>query len=250
MINLLDIHVSFDGQSALEGLSLTVMDGTLLGIIGPGGSGKSTLCRVICGLVEPQSGMVMINKVNLDSVGRKGLEEIQKQIGVQFQNDALFEHMTVLQNVEYPLFRLTNQNPTEVEMRAIERIAMVGLSGFENRFPRNLSGGQRKRVALARACVTEPPILICDDPTAGLDPVTSRQILDMIAGIRYQTKSTVIVVSSDVVGLLSVSQRIALVWEGNIIEEDTPSGFRLSTRPEVQRFLNDAKLPFQGWTWD
>ena len=128
----------------------------------------------------------------------------------------------------------------------MERVAMVGLSGFEDRYPNSLSGGQRRRVALARACVTDPLILICDDPTAGLDPVTSRRILDMIAGIRYQTGNTVIVASSDVPGMLSVCERAALMWSGRIIEEGVPADFMRSERDEVKRFLDDARLPFGG----
>jgi phospholipid/cholesterol/gamma-HCH transport system ATP-binding protein len=137
----------------------------------------------------------------------------------------------------------------KIKARAIEMISMVGLSGFAERLPNRLSGGQRRRVALARACVTEPPVLICDDPTAGLDPVTSRKILDMIAGIRYQTNSTVIVVSSDVNGLLSISARVAVVWNGKVIEEETPAALAESNRAEVMRFLDDARLPLEGGLW-
>ena len=250
MIDLLDIHVSHDGVPALCGLSLHVGKGALLGIIGPGGSGKSTLCRVVAGLVHADSGVAIVNGVDYSTASRRELQAAQRQIGVQFQNDALFEHMTVLDNVCYPLTRLTTLDRPAIEGRAREHIAMVGLAGFEDRLPNRLSGGQRRRVALARACVTDPPILLCDDPTAGLDPVTSRQILDMIAGIRYQSGSTVLVVSSDVVGLFSVSTRIALVWGGKVLEEETTAGFKQSRREEVVRFLDDARLPFAGWSWD
>jgi len=250
MINLVNTHIAFEGEKALDGLSLSVKGGTLLGIMGPGGCGKSTLCKVACGLVIPDSGVVMINGVDIIRADRKTLEGVHRQCGVQFQNDALFEHMTVLANVEYPLHRLTSLGKHEISARAVEHLAMVGLSGFEDRAPNRLSGGQRRRVALARACVTNPKILICDDPTAGLDPVTSRVILDLIVGIQYQIQSTVLVVSSDIVGLLSVSHRAALVWEGKIIEEGTPSEIRESKKREVVRFLDDARLPFRGWTWD
>ena len=246
MINLVNIHRSFDGEKALDGLTLFVPRGTLLGIIGPGGCGKSTLCKVACGLIRPDVGAVVVDGVDLVRADRKKLLDVQRRCGVQFQNDALFEHMTVLANVEYPLRRLTDLGRGEVKARAVERLAMVGLSGFEDRYPNNLSGGQRRRVALARACVTDPLILICDDPTAGLDPVTSRRILDMIAGIRYQIRNTVIVVSSDVPGMLSVCERAALMWSGRIIEEGMPADFMRSERQEVKRFLDDARLPFGG----
>ncbi|MBN2673526.1 MAG: ATP-binding cassette domain-containing protein [Deltaproteobacteria bacterium] len=250
MIDLLDIHVGYGGHKALDGLSLHVNDGVLLGIIGPGGCGKSTMCRVIAGLVQPDAGEVFVNRCNFRTCNRHELQSAQKDIGVQFQNDALFEHITVLENVEYPLKRLTDLRAGEIEAKAVETLAMVGLSGFEHRLPNRLSGGQRRRVALARACITRPGLLICDEPTAGLDPQTSRTILDMIAGIRYQTKCTVLVVSSDVVGLVSISNRIALVWSGKVIEEDSTTVFRQSERKEVQRFLDDARLPFAGWAWD
>ncbi|MBN2719129.1 MAG: ATP-binding cassette domain-containing protein [Deltaproteobacteria bacterium] len=250
MIDLLDVRVSYSGQEALDGLSLHVSKGALLGVIGPGACGKSTMCRVIAGLVQPDSGEVFVNRCNFRTCSRHELQTMQRNIGVQFQNDALFEHLSVLDNVAYPLTRLTAMAPSEIEGRAMESLATVGLAGFENRLPNRLSGGQRRRVALARACITRPAILICDEPTAGLDPQTSRTILDMIAGIRYQTKSTVVVVSSDVVGLFSISSRIALVWNGKIIEEDSTTVIRQSERAEVQRFLDDARLPFAGWTWD
>jgi phospholipid/cholesterol/gamma-HCH transport system ATP-binding protein len=246
MINLVNIHRSFDGEKALDGLTLFVPRGTLLGIVGPGGCGKSTLCKVACGLIRPDVGAVVVDGVDLVRADRKKLLDVQRRCGVQFQNDALFEHMTVLANVEYPLRRLTDLGRGEVKARAMERLAMVGLSGFEDRYPNNLSGGQRRRVALARACITDPPILICDDPTAGLDPVTSRRILDMIAGIRYQIRNTVIVVSSDVPGMLSVCERAALMWSGRIIEEGMPADFMRSERQEVKRFIDDARLPFGG----
>jgi phospholipid/cholesterol/gamma-HCH transport system ATP-binding protein len=246
MINLVNIHRSFDGEKALDGLTLFVPRGTLLGIVGPGGCGKSTLCKVACGLIRPDVGAVVVDGVDLVRADRKKLLDVQRRCGVQFQNDALFEHMTVLANVEYPLRRLTDLGRGEVKARAMERLAMVGLSGFEDRYPNNLSGGQRRRVALARACITDPPILICDDPTAGLDPVTSRRILDMIAGIRYQIRNTVIVVSSDVPGMLSVCERAALMWSGRIIEEGVPADFMRSERQEVKRFIDDARLPFGG----
>ncbi len=250
MIRLVNVHRSFDGIKALDGLDLHVAKGTLLGMMGPGGCGKSTLCKVICGLIKPDLGVVFLAGTDMVQADSKTIQDIQSRIGVQFQNDALFEHMTVLANVEYPIKRLTKTDSREIRIRATEYLAMVGLAGFEEQSPNVLSGGQRRRVALARACVTEPDLLICDDPTAGLDPVTSRRILDMIAGIRYQAQNTVVVVSSDVTGLLSVSDRVALMWEGKVIAEDTTASFENNERREVRRFLNDAKLPPGAMNWE
>jgi phospholipid/cholesterol/gamma-HCH transport system ATP-binding protein len=249
MIRFENVHLSFDGEKALDGLSLSVPGGVFFGVMGPGGCGKSTLARVICGLLAPDGGAAFVDGVDVVRAGRREIDALQRGIGVQFQNDALFEHMTVLENVEYPLRRLTALPGAELRDRAMERLAMVGLDGFEGRLPNRLSGGQRRRVALARACVTDPRLLVCDDPTAGLDPVTSRRILDMIVGIRYQTGSTVVVVSSDVVGLLSVCDAAALMWEGRVIVEGSPSSFGASPSPQVQRFLADARLPFGDAPW-
>ena len=243
MISLVNVHRSFEGIAALKGISLKVARGQILGLMGPGGSGKSTLCKVISGLLKPDSGVVFVAEVDMVKANRKTLQQVQARIGVQFQNDALFEHMSVLENVAYPMKRLTAEGHKAITYRAMERLAVVGLSGFEGRFPSELSGGQRRRVALARACAADPDILICDDPTAGLDPVTSRRILDMIVGIRYQLNNTVVIVSSDVLGLLSVVDRAALVWDGLIVAEDAPSKFWRDERKQVKRFIDDAKLP-------
>ncbi len=249
MIRLANVHRSFDGTRALRGIDLHVPEGTLLAVVGPGGCGKSTLCKVICGLVRPDTGVVLVGGVDLSRTGRAERLALQRRCGVQFQNDALFEHLTVLENVVYPLRRLTSLGQREREVRALERLAMVDLSGFEDRLPNRLSGGQRRRVALARACVTDPEILICDDPTAGLDPVTSRRILDMIAGIRSQVRSTVVLVSSDVVGAMSVAERLALIWDGRVMASGTPSAFENNPMPEVRRFLDDARLPVEVCRW-
>lgn len=243
MISLVNVCHSFDGIPALKGPSLNVAEGAMLGIIGPGGAGKSTLCKVICGLLRPDSGVVFTAGQDMMKADRAARRKTQSRIGVQFQNDALFEHMTVLENVEYPLRRLTKLTANEIRYQAVERLAMVGLSGFEDRLPNQLSGGQRRRTALARACVTNPDLLICDDPTAGLDPVTSRRILDMIVGIHYQANNTVVIVSSDVIGLLSVVDKAALLWDGLITAEGAPGVFWRDERKLVKRFMDDAKLP-------
>jgi len=249
VIKLVNVQCSFDGVRALDSVTLFVNKGSLLGIMGPGGSGKSTLCKVACGLVQPESGAVVVDGVDIIHAGRRKLQEVQKRCGVQFQNDALFEHMTVLDNVAYPLQRLTELGGDEIKKKSAERIAMVGLAGFEDRLPNRLSGGQRRRVALARACVTDPQILICDDPTAGLDPVTSRRILDMIADIRVKTKSTVIIVSTDIPGLLSVCDEVALIWDGKVAQQGSPASLKSSDNEMLQRFLDDARLPIGENSW-
>jgi phospholipid/cholesterol/gamma-HCH transport system ATP-binding protein len=246
---MVNVHRSFEGVRALNGVDLHVPEGALLGVVGPGGCGKSTLCKVICGLVRPDTGVLIVGGTDLGRAGRTELLALQRRCGVQFQNDALFEHMTVLETVTYPLRRLTRLGEQEQEARAVERLAMVGLTGFEGQLPSRLSGGQRRRVALARACVNDPEFLICDDPTAGLDPVTSRRILEMIAGIRYQVRSTVVVVSSDVPGVMSVAGSLALVWEGRVLASGTPSEFERNPLPQVRRFLDDARLPPEIRAW-
>jgi phospholipid/cholesterol/gamma-HCH transport system ATP-binding protein len=243
MISLVNVSCAFRGVKALQSLSLKVGKGVILGIMGPGGAGKSTLCKVICGLVRPDAGVVFVDGVDMVKGKREDTTRVQSRLGVQFQNDALFEHMTVFGNVAYPLRRLTDLDEKEIRYRVMERLAMVGLGNLERQLPSQLSGGQRRRVALARACVSDPALLICDDPTAGLDPVTSRRILDMIVGMRYQAQNTVVIVSSDVLGILSVVDRAALMWDGQVIAEGTPQTFWRDKRRHVKRFLDDARLP-------
>ena len=243
MISLVNVRHAFAGISALKGISLKVETGTMIGLLGPGGAGKSTLCKVISGLLKPDAGVVFVRGLDMMNASPAELRKVQGTIGVQFQNDALFEHMTVLENVEYPLRRLTDLSHKAIRYRAMERLAMVGLSGFEDRAPNQLSGGQRRRTALARACVSDPALLICDDPTAGLDPQTSRRILDMIAGIHYQAKNTVVIVSADVLGLLSTVDKAVLIWDGSLLTEGPPAAFWRDERRQVKRFLDDARLP-------
>jgi phospholipid/cholesterol/gamma-HCH transport system ATP-binding protein len=211
--------------------------------MGPGGSGKTTLCRIACGLEAPDTGQVEFDGVDITTVGTQERRRVYRRCGMQFQNDALFEHKTVLENVRYPLERLTNLSSSEIRGRANEHLAMVGLSGTQERMPSELSGGQRRRVAVARACVTDPDLLVCDDPTAGLDPVTSRRILDMIAGIRYQARNTVVIVSSDVLGLLGVCEHVALLWDGKLEAQGTPALLWQSPQTKLRRFLDDAQSP-------
>lgn len=244
MISMVNVQRSFEHITALDGITIQIPAGMLLGIMGPGGAGKSTFCKVASGLIRPDAGVLFLAGVDMMKADREALKTVQSRIGMQFQNDALFEHMTVFDNVEYPLKRKGGMSPREMTAAVMEQLAMVGLAGLEKQMPNSLSGGQRRRVALARACVTKPEILICDDPTAGLDPVTSRQILDMIAGIQYQEQNTVVVVSADVLGLLSISTQIALMWDAKIIAQGTPASLWQDKRREVKRFLDDAKLPF------
>ncbi len=243
MITVLNVHCSFEGIAALKGISLNIKKGMIVGIIGPGGSGKSVLCKIMSGLVRPDAGVLFVAGQDMVKGSKEEIKKIQTKIGVQFQNDALFEHMTVLENVEYPLKRVSSLNSNERRYQAIERLAMVGLAGLEGQMPNQLSGGQRRRVALARACVSDPDILICDDPTAGLDPVTSKRILDMIVGIHYQANNTVVIVSSDVLGLLSTVEKAVLIWDGLVIAEGAPGSFWRDERRHVKRFLDDSKLP-------
>jgi len=181
MIRVQDLSVSFRSP-VLDGVNLHAPPASILALVGPGASGKSVLLKSVAGLLRPDRGDVFVDGVSLADKDEPGLAEVRKGIGMLFQNYALFDYLTVGENVAFPLRRLFDLPEEEVQARVSERLARVSLPGFEHRIPRSLSGGQKKRVGIARATVARAPILLYDDPTAGLDPVTSQKIYDFIKG--------------------------------------------------------------------
>ncbi len=236
MIRLQSVSVLFD-RPVLRGVSLTVPKGALYGLVGPGASGKSVLLKAIAGLVPAQAGSVMVGQTQVTDADEPALFELRKNIGMLFQNNALFDFMTVAQNVAFPLRQLFAPDESEVARRVSERLSAVGLPGFESRLPGGLSGGQKKRVGVARATITAAPILLYDEPAAGLDPVSSQKLFDLLRQEQQAAGSTVVMVSSDLDRLLTVTDWVGMLLDGELIFEGTTEQARASGNPYVRQFL-------------
>ncbi|HET9930573.1 MAG TPA: ATP-binding cassette domain-containing protein [Polyangiaceae bacterium] len=240
MITLENVSKSFSGRPALSEVDLKVPRGCLYGLIGPGAAGKTLVLKAICGLITPDSGRVVCGGNDVGRLSPAELSAYRRSIGMQFQNNALFDFMTVAENIAFPLRRLMNLSDDEVRLRVAERLTRVQLPGFEDRSPSGLSGGQKRRIGIARATVTRPPIVLCDEPAAGLDPVTSLRIFELLRAEQRAANSTVILVSSDVDRLLTVTDRIGMMHEGRLVFDGTTAEARESTNPLIRQFLRGA----------
>ena len=222
----------------LRDVNLDVPEGTLYGLIGPGAAGKSVLLKHIAGLMKPDRGTIHIGDEEVTSMSELKLQALRMKLGMLFQNNALFDHLTVFDNIAFPLRRLYHPPEEEVATRVAERLACVSLPGFEGRMPAGLSGGQKKRVGVARATVTHAPIVLYDEPAAGLDPVTSQKIFDLLRAEQQTARATVIMVSSDLDRLLTVTDRVGMMYRGELIFDGTTAEAKASTEPRVRQFVH------------
>jgi phospholipid/cholesterol/gamma-HCH transport system ATP-binding protein len=240
VITLENVSKSFSGRPALSEVNLRVPKGCLYGLIGPGAAGKTLVLKAICGLMLPDEGRVVCNGNDVAALSPTELALYRRNIGMQFQNNALFDFMTVAENIAFPLRRLLSLPEDEVRSRVAERLERVQLAGFEERSPSGLSGGQKRRIGIARATVTMPPIVLYDEPAAGLDPVTSLRIFELLRAEQRARNSTVVMVSSDIDRLLKVTDRVGMMHEGRIVFDGTTDEARQSTNPLIRQFLRGA----------
>jgi phospholipid/cholesterol/gamma-HCH transport system ATP-binding protein len=238
MIRLQGVTKSMGRKPILRGVNLEVPKGCLYGLIGPGAAGKSVILKVIAGLIRPDFGIVNVDGQDLAQMDDPAVQEFRKRFGMLFQNNALFDYMSVKDNVAFPLRRLTQLSESEVLSRVNERLDRVALKGLGDRFPSALSGGQKKRVGVARATVTQSAILLYDEPAAGLDPVTSQRIFNLLRTEQQATLATVVMVSSDLDRLLSVTDRIGMVHNGKMIFQGTTQEALASPDPVVNQFVH------------
>jgi phospholipid/cholesterol/gamma-HCH transport system ATP-binding protein len=231
------VSKAFD-RPVLASLDLSVPSACLYGLIGPGASGKSLILKLISGLLRPDSGSVLIGGRDVLAMNELELAELRSGIGMLFQNNALFDFMTVEENIAFPLRRLSRLSDPEIAERVAERLSSVALPGFEKRWPRDLSGGQKKRIGVARATVTRAPLVLYDEPAAGLDPVTSQKIFDLLRREQRASGATVIMVSSDLDRLLTVTDRVGMMYEGRLIFDGTTEQARAANDPVVRQFVH------------
>jgi phospholipid/cholesterol/gamma-HCH transport system ATP-binding protein len=238
VIELVDIHKSFGEQPVLKGVNLHITRGEILVIIGGSGEGKTVLLKHIIGLVKPDKGKVMVEGIDVARTHGPRLKEVRKKFGMLFQGGALFDSMTVGENVAFPIQEHTTLKEKDIHARVRAKLAQVGLHGIEDKYPSQLSGGMQKRVGLARALALEPQIILFDEPTTGLDPIMSDVINELILSTQRRLGITFVIISHDVKGAFKVAHRIAMLHRGSIIEVGIPQEFQRSTNPAVQQFLS------------
>jgi phospholipid/cholesterol/gamma-HCH transport system ATP-binding protein len=242
MIRLLNVHKSFRGNPVLRGLNLTIPNGQTTVIIGGSGSGKSVLLKHIIGLLRPDSGEIWIDEDELTRITEKDLYRVRKRFGMLFQEGALFDSMSVGRNVAFPILEHRRLPFSQVEKLVAEKLEMVGLPGIEEKMPSELSGGMRKRVALARAIALDPDIMLFDEPTTGLDPVMTAAIDHLIMNTQKHFQMTCVVISHDIQSVFRIAHNIAMLYEGRIVEEGVPEVFRQSRNEVVRDFLSPLGL--------
>lgn len=225
-------------NTVLRGVTFTVPHGCLYGLVGPGAAGKSVLLKVVTGLLKPERGTVHVAGKDIPNATELELSALRLEIGMLFQNNALFDHLTVGENIAFPLRRLTKLDDKEIAERVAERLARVNLPGFEDRMPSGLSGGQKKRIGVARATITKAPIVLYDEPAAGLDPVTSQKIFDLLRAEQKERDATVLMVSSDLDRLLPTTDRVGMLYKGELLFDGPTEQAMRETEPHVRQFLH------------
>ncbi|NBV41310.1 ATP-binding cassette domain-containing protein [bacterium] len=228
MIELRNIFKSYDDKQVIKGLSLSVERGSKIAIIGPSGCGKSTLLRIIMGLHLPDSGEVLIDGVDITKLSPDELKSTRRRIGMLFQSAALFDSLTVGENVAFPLVENHLVDKSKIPAIVEEKLELVEMDGAQDDFPAELSGGQRKRIGLARALAGEPEIILYDEPTTGLDPVLSTNIENLIVKLNDKLKVTSVVVTHQISTILRTADKIYMMQDGQLLPPETPSSIGVS----------------------
>jgi phospholipid/cholesterol/gamma-HCH transport system ATP-binding protein len=237
MILVKDLYKSFGGNHVLRGLNLEVKCGESMVVIGGSGTGKSVLIKCVIGLLHHDRGEIYVGGQEISSLNEEGWNQLRKKFGMLFQRDALFDSLSVWENVGFALRRHTKLSDDKIKEIAMEKLKLVGMQNVEGLMPAELSGGMRKRVSLARAIAMEPAILLYDEPTTGLDPIMANVINDLIVTMREKLEVTSIAITHDMNSAYRIGDRIAMLYKGEIIEVGTPDEFKASPSPIVQQFI-------------
>lgn len=236
MIVVENISKNHQGRPVLENISFEIPEGTNLGLIGPGGAGKTLLLKIICGLVRPDGGRVLIDGTDVHSLGATQLADLRFRIGMLFQNYALFDFMNVGDNIAFPLRQEGKLDEEQIAAKVEQALIDISLPGIGNRFPNELSGGMKKRVSFARAVIRQPPILFYDDPTAGLDPVTSSKIFILLRQMQQERGTTSVTISHDIEGIKDICDNFALVDRGRLVFLGNREAIERCEIPVVMQF--------------
>jgi phospholipid/cholesterol/gamma-HCH transport system ATP-binding protein len=242
MIQVDNVWKRFGRQEVLRGVSFQVQPGEFMALIGGSGCGKSLLLKILVSLLEPDNGRIWVCGKDVARLSRRELEGLRSRIGFVFQGGALFDSMTVYDNVAFALREKTSLSEKEIRRKVTAELELVGLRDAEHKFPAELSGGMNKRVALARALVRDPEIVLFDEPTTGLDPVVSQAMLDLFDAVHQRLKLTGILVSHEIPRIFDIVQKVAMLHEGRIAAVEPPGRLCASPHPVIQQFVN-GKAP-------
>ena len=240
MVELRDVQLQFDDKKVLEGVSLQVEPYDRLVVMGQSGSGKSTILRLVLGILAPTSGSVFFKQFEISRLKRRKLQQIRTQIGMVYQYSALLSSRSVRDNIALPLEELTNKTHAEIDRIVDEKLEMVGMLATKDAMPSELSGGMKKRISLARALVMDPELILFDEPSAGLDPVISSVIDELIISLSEKSKVTSIIVTHEMDSAFRIGTKMAMLYRGKIIEVGTPEQLRQSKDPVVAQFLSGS----------
>jgi phospholipid/cholesterol/gamma-HCH transport system ATP-binding protein len=243
MVSVRDLRVSYGAVEILHGINFEVKQGETLVILGGSGSGKSTLLRTLVGLERPSSGEIWIKGKNIAAISQTELDEIRKKIGMSFQGGALFGSMTVGDNVALPLREHTKLEESTIDIILRLKLEQVGLAGFEYYMPSQLSGGMKKRAAVARALAMDPEVLFFDEPSAGLDPIIAAGIDQLILELKRAFRMTIVVVTHELASAYLIADRMVLIDKGNVVAIGTTEEMRSSSQPRVRQFLDRVAEP-------
>ena len=237
MIELIDVHKAFGAKKILRGFTLRVEDGETLALVGFSGAGKSVTLKHVVGLLKPDSGNVIVDDQEVPRLSREKLYQLRLQAGYVFQFAALFDSMTIADNIAMGLRKQGGMSEEDIRKRIAESLDLVELEGFESRLPAELSGGQKKRAGLARAIAFRPKYLLYDEPTSGLDPVTTAVIDDLILKMKRELGVTSLVITHDMGSAYRIADRVAMLYEGRVLEVGTPDEIRATDNPIVRGFI-------------
>jgi phospholipid/cholesterol/gamma-HCH transport system ATP-binding protein len=243
VISVRNVVVSYNGRRVLDGINLDICRGETMVLLGGSGSGKSTLLRQIIGLEQPQSGQILVNGVDLAKSSPKDLKKVRRSIGVAFQNAALFNSLSVEDNVALPLREHTRLAESTIRLMTWMKLAVVGLGDSGQLSPQALSGGMKKRAAVARAISLDPEILVFDEPSAGLDPIVAAELDELILGLKRAFNMTVVVVTHEMASAFRIADRMAMLYKGSMIAVGTKEELQSSAHPRIRQFFDRVPDP-------